>query len=84
LDRDAIKNYELDYTDKSNSKIASFLIFLAWAIVIIGFIVPFIPRIDETRAPFFSTVCTFILIGALFRGIAEIIKLLHSINNKLK
>jgi FtsH-binding integral membrane protein len=81
VDRDEMKNYEFDYTNQNSSKTASFLIFLAWAIVIVGVIIPFIPRIDDTH---FSTVGIFILIGALFRGIAEIIKLLHNINSKLK
>ncbi|MFK7692581.1 hypothetical protein [Paenibacillus sp. HJGM_3] len=84
MDRDNIHNHELDYRDKSNNKIASFLIFLAWAVVVIGLILPFFPRADDTRVPFFSTVSVFVLIGAFLRGTAEIIKLLHSINKKLK
>ncbi|GLX67746.1 hypothetical protein [Paenibacillus glycanilyticus] len=84
MEKDNMNGHELDYTDKSTNKVASFLIFLTWAVIIIGFIVPFVPRQDDTKAPFLPTVFEFILIGVFIRVMAEIVKLLHSINHKLK
>ncbi|MDQ1913241.1 hypothetical protein RAC89_22855 [Paenibacillus sp. GD4] len=84
MDNDGLENYDLNYTDNNGNKVASFLKILSWIIVIIGFIIPFIPRLNETRPQFIPTVSYYILLAAILRGMAEIVQLLHSINSKIK
>ncbi|MBO7746895.1 hypothetical protein I8J29_22000 [Paenibacillus sp. MWE-103] len=79
-----LKDFEMDYSDKKENRVASLLIFAAWTSFGIGLLLFVLPWWKDAATGSFVSLCAFAAAGAFFRGMAEIIRLLHGIHLKMK
>ncbi|MBM7566645.1 hypothetical protein [Paenibacillus sacheonensis] len=79
-----LNRYELDYTDRRDNRVASWLTALAWTIGAMGTVGSLFPLVKEDYAAFAVTLVAAIAAGLLFRGVAEMIRLLQAILLRLK
>ncbi|SEO97786.1 hypothetical protein [Paenibacillus sp. OV219] len=76
--------YELDYSNREENKTVAILTFIAWAIAIAGIVIAFFLFVHGSILTSGFVLMASLAVGALFRGMAEIIKLLQSILLQLK